>query len=72
MKTLQQIYDFCKLNQTWRCYYDAPSDLELKNRQTRKYWYGEIRLGQCRVGSFLYSQGRRQLERFLGKDIWTS
>ncbi len=67
MRSFQEIYDFCHLDNTWQCYFKIPSQLEIRNRRIFKYWYGELHNGQCRAGTFLFCQSLRQLERYIGK-----
>ncbi len=71
MKSFQEIYDFCNSDNTWRNYHEVPPQLAIRNRRVDKYYYGEIRRGQCRTGTFYYYQAFKQLERFLGKETCT-
>lgn len=71
MRNFQEIYDFCHQDNTWRSYFNVPEPDSIRNRRVYKYWYGDVRDGQCRTSTFLYSQSLRQLERFLGKDVQT-
>lgn len=65
-RTFQEIYDFCRTDDTYRIYFQAPDELHITDRGTRQYYYGNLRGGQCRLGTFIYCQSMRQLERFLG------
>ena len=47
-------------------YFEASDESRITGARARKYYYGDIRRGQCRVGTFIYRQSMRQLERFLG------
>lgn len=64
-RTFQEIYDFCQTNNTYRTYFQIPDSWHIHDLAARKYYYGEIRNGQCRAGTFIYGQSMRQLERFL-------
>ena len=64
-RTFQEIYDFCHSDDTYRTYFRAPDESRITDHRIREYYYGEIRGGQCRTGTFLYCQSMRQLERFL-------
>ena len=46
---------------------EASDESRITGARARKYYYGDIRRGQCRVGTFIYCQSMRQLERFLEK-----
>lgn len=63
-RTFQEIYDFCHLDLTYRSYFQIPSDLYCPPAQ-RRYYYGSVRNGQSRAGTFIYCQSQRQLERFM-------
>lgn len=63
-RTFQEIYDFCRLDFTYRSYFQIPSDLYCPPAQKR-YYYGSVRNGQSRAGTFIYCQSQRQLERFM-------
>ena len=65
-RTFQEIYDFCRTDDTYRSYFEASDESRITGARARKYYYGDIRRGQCRVGTFIYLQSLRQLERFLG------
>lgn len=65
-RTFQEIYDFCRTDDTYRTYFQVPDELDITDRRTRKYYYGNTHDGRCRAGSFIYCQSMRQLERFLG------
>ena len=65
-RTFQEIYDFCRTDDTYRSYFEASDESCITGAKARKYYYGDIRRGQCRVGTFIYCQSMRQLERFLG------
>ena len=65
-RTFQEIYDFCRTDSTYRSYFDASDESRITGARARKYYYGDIRRGQCRLGTFIYCQSMRQLERFLG------
>lgn len=65
-RTFQEIYDFCRTDNTYRTYFQAPDEFHITDRGTRQYYYGNLRGGQCRLGTFIYCQSMRQLERFLG------
>ena len=65
-RTFQEIYDFCRTDDTYRSYFDASDESRITGARARKYYYGDIRRGQCRLGTFIYCQSMRQLERFLG------
>lgn len=64
-RTFQEIYDFCRTDDTYRAYFQAPDEFRITDRRTRQYYYGNLRDGRCRVGTFIYTQSMRQLERFL-------
>ncbi len=64
MRTFQEIYDFCKNDRTYRTYYDVPDHFACTQKQYR-YYYHDVRGGQCRGGTFLFHQRCVQLERFL-------
>ena len=64
MRTFQEIYDFCKNDRTYRTYYDVPDHFACTQKQYR-YYYHDVRGGQCRGGIFLFHQRCVQLERFL-------
>lgn len=64
-RTFQEIYDFCRTDDTYRSYFEASDESRITGARARKYYYGDIRRGQCRVGTFIYCQSMRQLERFL-------
>ena len=64
MRTFQEIYDFCKNDRTYRTYYDVPDHFACTQKQYR-YYYHDVRRGQCRGGTFLFHQRCVQLERFL-------
>lgn len=64
-RTFQEIYDFCRTDDTYRTYFQAPDEFHITDRRTRQYYYGNLRSGQCRLGTFIYCQSTRQLERFL-------
>lgn len=63
-RTFQEIYDFCRSDLTYRSYFQIPSDLYCLPAQ-KSYYYGSVRNGQSRAGTFIYCQSQRQLERFL-------
>lgn len=65
IRTFQEIYDFCHTDDTYRMYFQAPDELHVTDSKTRKYYYGNLRSGQCRLGTFIYCQSMRQLERFV-------
>lgn len=65
MRTFQEIYDFCHMDDTYRTYFQVPDEFHITDHRTRKYYYGDIRHGQCRLGTFIYCQSMTQLERFL-------
>lgn len=67
MRTLQEIFDFCHWDATFRAYYDAPEPLKCDHRQYL-YLHGDLGNGHSRCGTFIYWQSRTQLERFLGND----
>lgn len=64
MRTFQEIYDFCRNDRTYRTYYDVPPQFACTQKQYR-YYYHDVREGQCRGGTFIYHQRCVQLERFL-------
>lgn len=64
MRTFQEIYDFCRNDRTYRTYYDVPTQFACTQKQYRYYYY-DVRQGQCRVGTFIFHQRCIQLERFL-------
>lgn len=64
MRTFQEIYDFCRNDRTYRAYYDVPNQFACMQKQY-KYYYDNVRNGQCRGGTFIYHQRCVQLERFL-------
>lgn len=66
IRTFQEIYDFCRTDSTYRSYFEASDESRITGARARKYYYGDIRRGQCRLGTFIYCQSMRQLERFLG------
>ena len=61
-RTFQEIYDFCRTDDTYRSYFEASDESRITGARARKYYYGDIRRGQCRVGTFIYCQSMRQLE----------
>lgn len=63
-RTFQEIYDFCRSDLTYRSYFEIPSDLYCPPAW-RSYYYGPVRNGQSRAGTFIYCQSQRQLERFM-------
>lgn len=63
-RSFQEIYDFCQLDLTYQSYFQIPNDLYCSPTQ-RNYYYGAVRNGQSRAGTFIYCQSQRQLERFL-------
>lgn len=63
-RSFQEIYGFCQLDLTYQSYFQIPNDLYCSPVQ-RNYYYGAIRNGQSRAGTFIYCQSQRQLERFL-------
>lgn len=63
-RSFQEIYDFCQLDLTYRSYFEIPSDLYCPPAR-RSYYYGAVRNGQSRAGTFIYCQSQRQLERFM-------
>ena len=65
-RNFQEIYDFCKSDGTYRSYFEASDGSRITDARSRRYYYGDIRRGQNRTGTFLYCQSMRQLERFLG------
>jgi len=65
-RTFQEIYDFCRTDDTYRSYFEASDESRITGARARKYYYGDLRRGQCRLGTFIYCQSMRQLERFLG------
>ncbi len=67
-KTFQQIYDFCKLDATYNAYYTIPDHFKCKSREQYRYYYNKLgSRGQCRAGTYIYSQAMNQLGRFLKK-----
>lgn len=64
MRTFQEIYDFCRNDRTYRTYYDVPDQFACTQKQYR-YYYHDVRGGQCRGGTFIFHQRCVQLERFL-------
>lgn len=64
MRTFQEIYDFCRNDRTYRTYYDVPDQFACTQKQYR-YYYHDVRGGQCRRGTFIFHQRCVQLERFL-------
>lgn len=67
MRTLQEIFDFCHSDATYRAYYDIPAPFRCDQHQYR-YFHGCLSNGRSRGGSFIFRQSRIQLERFLGSD----
>lgn len=63
-RTFQEIYDFCRSDLTYRAYFEIPNELYCPPAQ-RSYYYGTVRNGQSRAGTFIYCQSQRQLERFM-------
>ena len=53
-RTFQEIYDFCRTDDTYRSYFEASDESRITGARARKYYYGDIRRGQCRVGTFIY------------------
>ncbi len=70
MKTLQQIYDFCKLDRTYRAYYDLPDMFQMNAKQYKYYNKSLSSRGTSRAGTYIFSQAKRQLHRFLGIKDW--
>lgn len=65
-RTFQQIYDFCLLDRTYNAYYAIPGSFECKSRGQYRYYYNSLgRSGQCRAGTYIYTQSQKQLERFI-------
>lgn len=64
MRTFQELYDFCRNDRTYRTYYDVPEQFACTQKQYRYYYY-DVREGQCRVGTFIFHQRCVQLGRFL-------
>ena len=58
-RTFQEIYDFCRTDDTYRSYFEASDESRITGARARKYYYGDIRRGQCRVGTFIYRQSMR-------------
>ena len=48
-RTFQEIYDFCRTDDTYRSYFEASDESRITGARARKYYYGDIRRGQCRV-----------------------
>jgi hypothetical protein len=66
MKTLQQIYDFCLLDRTYRAYFDIPDPFECKTRREYRYYHAPMcSRGVSRAGTFIYWQAMSQLNRYL-------
>lgn len=65
MRTLQEIYDFCRNNATYRAYYDVPDHFQCTQRQYR-YLYGDLGNDHSRRGTYIYIQAQIQLKYFLG------
>lgn len=63
-RTFQEIYDFCQSDLTYRSYFQIPNELYCPPAR-RNYYYGSVRNGQSRAGTFIYCQSQQQLERFL-------
>jgi len=74
VRTLQQIYDFCKLDATYNTYYNIPDHFACKTKEQYKYYYGNLNdRGISRSGTYLFHQSQMQLFRFLGiKPDWTA
>ena len=36
-RTFQEIYDFCRTDDTYRTYFQVPDELDITDRRTRKY-----------------------------------
>lgn len=70
MKTrnFQEIYDFCKMDATFRAYHDLPCwASEYPSRKKYDYYHREFApRNVSRAGTFLYHQAWKQLCRFLG------
>lgn len=66
-RTFQQIYDFCKLNATYRMYHDAPDEFACKTKREYRRYYGIVNheRGISRLGNFIYGQAIAELRRFL-------
>ena len=58
-RTFQEIYDFCRTDDTYRSYFEASDESRITGARARKYYYGDIRRGQCRVGTFIYTAASR-------------
>ena len=54
-RTFQEIYDFCRTDDTYRSYFEASDESRITGARARKYYYGDIRRGQC--GSLKGSSG---------------
>lgn len=67
MRTLQEIFDFCHSDATYRAYYDIPAPFQCDQRHYR-YFHGRLSNGRSRGGSFIFRQSRIQLKRFLRSD----
>lgn len=46
-RTFQEIYDFCRTDDTYRSYFEASDESRITGARARKYYYGDIRRGQC-------------------------
>lgn len=69
MKTLQQIYDFCKLNSIFRVYADLPEQFKMSHRDY-KYYHNSLSktYDRSRAGTFLFGAAMGELRNFLGTD----
>lgn len=67
-RTFQEIYDFCRFNNNYREYFNAPDQIYCKDRRTYRYYYSSVnKHGQSRLGTYIYIQSMNALNEFIGK-----
>ena len=50
-RTFQEIYDFCRTDDTYRSYFEASDESRITGARARKYYYGDIRRGHSSTAS---------------------
>ena len=65
-RSFQEIYDFCKIDRTYNEYYNIPGSFSCNDKKTYRYYHASFPpLRVSRAGTFIFSQSRKQLDRFL-------
>ncbi|MCS2761398.1 hypothetical protein NXV13_10210 [Bacteroides ovatus] len=49
-RTFQEIYDFCRTDDTYRSYFEASDESRITGARARKYYYGDIRRASAAWG----------------------